>query len=120
MYNKGKVCDKTKEENKMDEMTSGMSEYTPELYTLEDEEGNELQFELVDILNFEGEKYFGLTPFIEEEEDVPEDGELVILKSKFEDDEELMVTIDDEAEYERVGEAFLAFLADKYGADDED
>ncbi len=104
----------------MDEITSGMNEYTPDLYTLEDEEGNELQFELVDILNFEGEKYFGLTPYIEEEEDIPEDGELVILKSKIEGDEELMVTIDDEAEYERVGEAFLNFLAEKYGNDDEE
>ena len=47
----------------MDEMTSGMDEYTPDIYTLEDEDGNELEFELVDILNFEGEKYFGLTPF---------------------------------------------------------
>ncbi|MBQ4311846.1 MAG: DUF1292 domain-containing protein [Oscillospiraceae bacterium] len=103
----------------MDEITSGMGEYTPDLYTLEDEEGNELQFELVDILNFEGEKYFGLTPYVESEEDVPEDGELVILKSKFEGDEELMVTIDDEDEYERVGEAFLDFLAEKYGSEED-
>lgn len=108
-----------KEENKMDEITSGMNEYTPDIYTLEDDEGNELDFELVDILNFEGEKYFGLTPYgVEEGEEG--DGDLVILKSKFEGDEELMVTIDDEEEYERVGNAFLKFLEEKYGTDDEE
>jgi uncharacterized protein YrzB (UPF0473 family) len=110
-----------KEDNDMEEMTSGMGEYTPDLYTLEDEEGNELQFELVDILNYEGEKYFGLTPYVESEEDISEDGELVILKSVFQDDEEMMVTIDDEDEYERVGAAFIKFLGEKYGyADEED
>jgi uncharacterized protein YrzB (UPF0473 family) len=104
----------------MDEMSSGMNDYTPDIYVLEDEEGNETEFELVDILNYEGEKYFGLTPYIEDAEDAPEDGELVLLKSKFEDDEELMVTIDDEEEYDRVGEAFLKFLAEKYGDEDEE
>lgn len=103
----------------MEEMTSGMGEYTPDIYTLEDEDGNELEFELVDILNFEGEKYFGLTPY-GVEEGGEGDGELVILKSVFQDDEEMMVTLDSDEEYERVGNAFLEFLAEKYGADDEE
>ena len=103
----------------MDEITSGMNEYTPDIYTLEDEDGNELEFMLVDILNFEGEKYFGLTPYDPEGAD-DEEGELVILKSVFNGDEEMMVTLDSDEEYERVGEVFLKFLDEKYGGEDED
>ena len=103
----------------MDEITSGMNEYTPDIYTLEDEDGNELEFELVDIMNYEGEKYFGLTPYNPDGGD-DEEGELVILKSVFNDDEEMMVTLDSDEEYERVGNVFLAFLAEKYGDEEGD
>lgn len=98
-----------------------MDEYTPDLYTLEDEDGNEQVFELLDVMEYEGEKYFALTPYYEEPEKKLEDsGELVILKSEFENDEEMMVTIDDDDEYERVGEVFLKRIEEMFDFDDED
>ena len=98
-----------------------MDEYTPDLYTLEDEEGNEQVFELLDVMEFEGEKYFALTPYYEDPEQMLEDsGEVVILKSEFEGDEEMMVSIDDDEEYERVGEVFMKRIEEMFDCEDED
>lgn len=99
----------------------GMDEYTPDIYTLEDEDGNETAFELLDVMDYEGEKYFALTPYFEDAEEMLEyDGEVVILKSVFEGDEEMMVTIDDDEEYERVGAVFLERLREMYDFEDEE
>ncbi len=96
-------------------------EYTPDLYTLEDEEGHEQVFELLDVMEFEGEKYFALTPYYEDPEQMLEDqGEVVILKSEFEGDEEMMVSIDDDAEYDRVGEVFMKRIEEMFDFDEED
>ena len=97
------------------------NEYTPDLYTLEDEEGNEQTFELLDVMEFEGEKYFALTPYYDDPNEQLEDsGEVVILKSEFEGDEEMMVSIDDEAEYDRVGEVFMKRIEEMFDFDDEE
>ncbi|MBQ9376131.1 MAG: DUF1292 domain-containing protein [Ruminococcus sp.] len=96
-------------------------EYTPDLYTLEDEEGNQLSFEMLDVMEFEGEKYFALTPYFEEPEDMLNDsGEVVILKSEFVGDEEMMVSIDDDDEYEKIGKIFMKRIEEMFEFDDED
>ena len=91
-------------------------EYNPDIYTLIDEEGVEQTFELLDIMELEGERYFALMPYYENAEEMLEDdGELIILKSQMdENDEELMVSIDDEEEYQRIGNIFLEKLADLF------
>ncbi|MBR4554761.1 MAG: DUF1292 domain-containing protein [Ruminococcus sp.] len=97
------------------------NEYTPDLYTLEDENGKEQVFELLDVMEFEGEKYFALTPYYEDPDEMLEDqGEVVILKSEFENDEEIMVSIDDEEEYDRVGEVFMKRIEEMFEFDDEE
>ena len=104
-----------------DEKTEGLDEFQPDIYTLEDEDGNEQAFELLDVMDFEGEKYFALTPYMETAEELLEyDGEVVILKSQFEGDEEMMVTIDDDDEYERVGAVFLERLREMYDFEDDE
>lgn len=96
-------------------------EYTPDLYTLEDEEGNQLSFEMLDVMEYEGEKYFALTPYFEEPEDMLNDsGEVVILKSEFVGDEEMMVSIDDDDEYEKIGKIFMKRIEEMFEFDDED
>lgn len=96
-------------------------EYTPDLYTLEDEEGNEQTFEMLDAMEYEGEKYFALTPYFENPEDMLGDsGEVVILKSEFTGDEEMMVSIDDDDEYEKVGNIFMKRIEEMFAFDDED
>jgi uncharacterized protein YrzB (UPF0473 family) len=97
-------------------------EYNPDIYTLIDEEGVEQTFELLDIMELEGERYFALMPYYEDAEEMLEDdGELIILKSQMdENDEELMVSIDDEEEYQRIGNIFLEKLSDLFEDDEEE
>ncbi|MBR6873950.1 MAG: DUF1292 domain-containing protein [Ruminococcus sp.] len=99
-----------------------MNENTPDLYTLEDEDGKEQVFELLDVMELDGEKYFALTPYYDDPEKMLEsDGEVVILKSVFEGDEEMMVSFDEnEEEYDRVGEIFIKRLEEMYDIGDED
>ncbi|MGI5897168.1 MAG: DUF1292 domain-containing protein [Oscillospiraceae bacterium] len=91
---------------------------TPDIYTLVDEEGNEQAFELLDVLDLDDNRYFALIPYYENpEESIEDDGDLVILKSEMVDDEEMMASIDDDEEYERVGAIFLERLDNMF--DDE-
>lgn len=95
-------------------------EYTPDLYTLEDEEGNEQTFEMLDAMEYEGEKYFALTPYFEDPAEMLEDaGAVVILKSEIEGDEEIMVSIDDDDEYEKIGNIFMKRIEEMFAFDDE-
>ncbi|MCD7742348.1 MAG: DUF1292 domain-containing protein [Ruminococcus sp.] len=98
-----------------------MNEYTPDIYTLEDEDGNELLFELLDVMEIEGEKYFALTPYFEDPQEMLDaEGEVVILKSEIINDEEMMVTIDSDEEYERIGQIFIEHLREIYDFDEEE
>ncbi len=83
-------------------------EYNPDIYTLIDDDGTEQSFELLDTMELDGERYFALLPYFENPEDAVEDsGELVVLKAEMVDGEEMMATIDDDAEYERIGSLML-------------
>lgn len=88
-------------------------EMNPDIYTLVDEDGVEQAFELLDIMEIDDDRYFALIPYFEEPaEAVEDDGDLIILKSQMDENgDELMITIDDDDEYQRVGEIFLDKLA---------
>lgn len=92
------------------------TDFNPDIYTLVDEEGVEQTFELLDIMELDGERYFALIPYYDEPEEVVEDdGDLIILKSQMdENNEEMMVSIDDEEEYQRVGAIFLEKLSEMF------
>ena len=64
-------------------------EYQPDLMTLEDEDGNEVTFEVIDALDHKGVHYLAVVEYAENEEDLDEDAQLVIL-SVGEDDETLL------------------------------
>ncbi len=97
-------------------------EYNPDIYTLIDEEGVEQTFELLDVMELDGERYFALMPYYDDPEKMlDDDGELIVLKSQMdENDEELMISIDDEEEYQRVGNLFIEKLNDLFEDLDED
>lgn len=89
--------------------------YNPDIYTLIDEEGNEQAFELLDILELEDQRYFALLPYYDDpEKALSSDADLVVLKSEMVDGEEMMASIDDDEEYERIGNIFLEKLASMY------
>lgn len=96
-------------------------DYTPDLYTLIDEEGKEQTFELLDAIEEGDERYFALIPYFEESGDLlQDDGELVILKAQMEGDEEILASIDDDAEFERIGAMFLKRIEEMYDDCDDD
>ena len=75
-----------------------------ELYTLTDEEGNELEFEMIGQCEMNGVKYYAMIPA-----DSDDDGEFyeyTILKSVIEDGEEMLVSIDDDEEFDNVADYF--------------
>lgn len=99
-----------------------MNEYTPDLFTLEDEDGNEQEFELLDVMEYEGEMYYALTPYYgEQKEDMLEDdGEVVILKEDTVDGESMLVSIEEDDEYEKIGALFLERLNEIYESEEEE
>lgn len=77
------------------------NEFEFETVTLTDEEGVERDFDILAVLEFEGNEYYALVD-VDSEED-----EYIILKVQYgEGDEEILVTIDDDAEFDRVAEEF--------------
>lgn len=85
-------------------------EYDPEnLYTLTDETGKEQTFELLDVMDVQGRRYFALTPFYPYAQvrlEQPED--LLIMGMVVEDGVEMMASLDSEEEYQEIYELFLA------------
>ena len=87
------------------------------IVVLNDEEGNEVEFEFLDLIEFEGEEYVILLPVEDEEE-----GEVVILKVEDteSDDEESYVSVDDEETLQKVFEIFKEKFKDEFDFIDED
>ena len=82
---------------------------------LNDEEGNEVKFEFLDLVELEDEEYVVLLPVTEEGEE--EEGEVVILKVEDTDedsDEESYVSIDDEDTLNKVFEIFKEKFKDDF------
>ena len=79
---------------------------------LNDEEGNEAEFEFLDLIEFEGEEYVVLLP-VEEADDA---GEVVILKLEDteSEDEESYVSVDDEEVLNKVFEIFKEKFKDDF------
>lgn len=90
-------------------------EFGPSFITLTDEDGNDIELEYVDALEHEGQTYMAFFPAVEDEADEEsEDYGLVILKSVMENGEELLSTLDDEAELEKIYDLFMEqLLADE-------
>lgn len=90
-------------------------EFGPDLLTLVDDEGVEHQFEVIDTLEIEDDRYIALIPVYDDAEDaVEDDGELILLKSEMEGEEEFLVAIEDEEEFNKVSEIFLDRLDEYY------
>ena len=90
-------------------------EFAPDLLTLVDDEGGGHQFEVIDTLEIEDDRYIALIPVYDDAEDaVEDDGELILLKSEMEGEEEFLVAIEDEEEFNKVSEIFLDRLDEYY------
>ncbi|MBR2293502.1 MAG: DUF1292 domain-containing protein [Clostridia bacterium] len=75
-------------------------------FTLTDEDGNDIEFELIGQCERNGERYFAMIPV--EDEGNTDDGvcEYIILKLAKDGDEEILVTVDDDDELDDVADYF--------------
>ena len=85
------------------------------IIVLNDEDGNEVKFEFLDLIELEDEEYVVLLPVTAEGEE--EEGEVVILKvedTEEDSDEETYVSIEDEETLNRVFEIFKEKFKDDF------
>ena len=86
------------------------------IVVLNDEEGNEVQFEFLDLVELDDEEYVVLLPVTEEGEE--EEGEVVILKLEDNDDEdseeESYISVEDETVLNKVFEIFKEKFKDDF------
>mgnify|MGYP001029247576 FL=1 len=87
-------------------------EFGPDFITVTDEDGNDIELELLDVLEHKGQTYMAFFPAVPEEEadEESEDYGMVILKSIKEDGEELLSTLDSEEELTEVYDLFMELL----------
>ena len=89
------------------------------LIVLNDEDGNEVSFEFLDLVELDGEEYVILLP-TDESEDEP--GEVVILQVEDTDseDEESYISVEDEEVLNKVFEMFKEKFKDEFDFIDDD
>ena len=96
----------------------------PEILTLEDEAGQEHVFEVVDQVDYEGERYLAVVPYVTTEEEaqaaLAEDADLIIMRVGEDDGEEVLDIVDDDEELYQVGGIFADRLQDLYEIEGED
>ena len=91
------------------------------IITLNDEDGNEIKFEFLDLIDFENEQYVVLLPVLEEGEE--DDGEVVILKledSEEDSDQESYVSVENEETLMKVFNIFKDKFKDEFDFVDND
>ncbi len=101
----------------MEENFEGLEgEELDNIVILNDEEGNEVKFEFLDLVELDNEEYVVLLPVTEEGEE--EEGEVVILKVEDTDDEESneesYVSVEDEDILNKVFEMFKEKFKDDF------
>ncbi len=104
------MSDEIKNPNTEDE------EYQPDLMTLEDEDGNEVTFEVIDALDHKGVHYLAVVEYTENEEDA-EDAQLVILSVGEDDEGEYLDVVEDDETLLELSKLFEQRLSDDYEID---
>ena len=97
-------------------------EYGNDIVSVVDEDGVEHVFEELDRIETDKGRYVALTPvFDDAEEIIEDDGELIILKVVEEDDgETYLEPIEDDTEFDEIGNLFEQRIAELYDFDDEE
>lgn len=96
-------------------------EFNPDIVSVVDENGVEHTFEELDRIETDKAKYVALLPVYDEAEEVlDDDGELIILRVVEENGETYLEPIEDDNEFNEVGNIFEERLADLFSFDDEE
>ena len=86
-------------------------DYGNDFITVTDDDGNEIELEHLDTVEFGGKVYMSFLPADMDEDD--EDFGMVILRVTAEGDDEIFVTVDDEDELESVYAVFIERALDE-------
>ena len=102
-----------------DELSPEMlEEAAPDLLTLEDEDGKEVTFEVIDATEVNGTRYLAVILYQEDPESLQEDAELILMRIGTDDEGEYMDIVDDDEELLTVGKVFEERLRAMYDIDD--
>ena len=97
----------------MSEKDLEINDLVPDRVTLTDEEGVERDFDIIGTLQMDGNDYFALVA-VDGDED-----EYIVLKAVEENGEEVLITIDDDDEFDKVADAFDNEMMEEYDLDAE-
>lgn len=102
-----------------DELSPEMlEEAKPDLLTLEDEDGQEVTFEVIDATEVNGTRYLAVIPYQEDPASLQEDAELILMRIGTDEEGEYMDIVDDDEELLTVGKVFEERLRAMYDIDD--
>lgn len=88
-------------------VTAQEEDYTPDLVTLEDEEGKEHTFEVIDAADHKGTHYMALVPYVENEDQlVDADLDLILMKVGQDAEGEYLDIVEDDEELYEVSNMF--------------
>ena len=91
------------------------NEFGNDILTLQDEDGVEHTFEVLDQYDDGERKYIALSPIYDSADDMLADsGDLVIMQVCEEDGEEFLETVEDEDELDAIADIFMKRLEDNY------
>lgn len=104
-------------------MTEEELESSIPVITLQDSDGENRDFEIVDELEYEGSKFYALLPYYEnleelDSKDEDEDTEILIMRSTMEGDDEMLEVIEDEDLFDKVAAMFDARMDEEEQAND--
>ena len=88
-------------------------EFGPNFITVTDEDGNDIELELLDVLGHNGQTYMAFFPAVPEDEEADEESDeygMVILKSITENGEDFLSTLDSDEELDEVYALFMERL----------
>ena len=87
----------------------------PDIISVNDEDGNEILFELLERYEDENGVYVAITEYRDDAEEIVDgDYEVIILKVINEGDEEYLEEIESEEEYERVSDILMKMVEESY------
>lgn len=96
-------------------------EYGPELLTLVDDDGNEHEFEILDIIDNDSGSFYALLPtFSDPQDKVCAEGTYYIFESIEEDGEQQLAEVEDQALLDDLAKQFESRFEELYDDDDEE
>lgn len=89
--------------------------YEPDIISVSDDDGNEILFELLERYETDEDVYVAITRYYDTDEEIVEgDYEVIILKVANDGDEEYLVEIEDEMEFEQISDILMTKVEEKF------